>query len=445
MITDTIQNLRGCFETGATRPLAWRKNQLHRLRTMIDECRDEIFAALKDDLGKPAMEARMSETGYVKAEIKHALKHLRKWMKPQRLHTPLLLRPGKAHIRPEPYGVALIVGPWNFPFQLAVAPLAAALAAGNCAVLKPSEIAPATSALLARYLPQYLDSDAVAVIEGDAEVAKALLAERFDYIFYTGSTAIGRKVMGAAAEHLTPVTLELGGKCPCIVDDSAKLDVAAHRIVWGKFMNAGQTCVAPDYVLVHESIEDELIAKMRDTVREFYGDSPAASADYARIVSTKHFDRLQALLDSPGDTVCGGEADRDSLCISPTICRNVPADSPLMQDEIFGPILPVLTFNSIDEAIRRVNARPKPLALYLFSSDKSAHAAVIAKTSSGGVCINDVILQLSTPNFPFGGVGESGMGRYHGRAGFNAFSNSKTILNRGTWLDPKLRYPPYKK
>ena len=441
-ITEKLKTHRATFAAGTTRTLSWRREQLQGLRNLIDEHAEDIHKALKQDLGKPALEAKVSETDYTKAEIKHALKNLKKWTKPEKRRLPVRLRPGKAYLKKEPYGVALIIGPWNFPFQLIAAPLVSALAAGNCVVLKPSEIAPATSDLITELMPKYLDTHAVTVIPGDAETAKNLLVQRFDYIFYTGSSSIGREIMAAAAHNLTPVTLELGGKSPCIVDASADIDVAARRIVWGKFLNAGQTCVAPDYVLVDKSIEDKLLEQIRTTVYRFYGDNPQESPDYGRIVNTRHFDRLLRLLDS-GETVIGGQNDRDDLFISPTVLCNVDNSAAVMQEEIFGPVLPVLSINDIPEAINFVRQKPKPLALYLFTSSKAKKQEVLQNCSSGGVCINDTIMQLSVPELPFGGIGESGMGRYHGKAGFDTFSNPKTVLDHGTRIDSHLRYPPY--
>ena len=438
----TTERLRTAFANGLTRPVAWREEQLRRLMQMLSRHAEEISEALSTDLGKPVFETQKSETGYVAKEAEYALHRIKKWVQPRRIGIPLHLHPGRAWVQPEPYGVALIIAPWNFPIQLSLTPLVAALAAGNCAILKPSEYAPAASGVLNRLLPQYLDNEAVAVIEGDAETAKALLRQNLDYIFYTGSTTIGRKVMAAAAAQLTPVTLELGGKCPCVVDSSANLEVAARRIVWGKFLNAGQTCVAPDYVLVQESVESELLQQMRSAINCFFTEKPASSPDYGRIVNDKHFQRLFALLQQ-GKIVVGGDSDRATRYIGPTILQNPVPDSPVMEEEIFGPILPVISVPSVAEAIAQIKSRPKPLALYLFSADQNTREQILQQTSSGGVCVNDTILHLSTPELPFGGVGESGIGRYHGRAGFETFSHDKTVFEHRTWLDPRLRYPPY--
>lgn len=363
-------------------------------------------------------------------------------MKPERVRAPLLLWPSAARIYREPYGVVLIVSPWNYPLQLALAPLVGALAAGNCAVIKPSELAPATSRFLAATLLRYLDPECVQVIEGGPSEAAALLAERWDYIFYTGNPRVGRIVMEAAAKHLTPVTLELGGKSPCIVDRSANLRVAARRIVWGKLMNAGQVCIAPDYVLVDESVETALLAHMAAAIKEFYGDDPRKSPDFARIVNQRHFRRLMRLMDGAGEIYVGGEAREDELYLEPTILINTPADAPIMQEEIFGPILPILTAKSNADAIAFVNQREKPLAVYLFAEDARVKRQVIDGTSSGSVTVNYPSVQAAMPGLPFGGVGNSGIGAYHGRASFETFSHRKSVFTKGTWPDPNLAYPP---
>jgi aldehyde dehydrogenase (NAD+) len=342
-------------------------------------------------------------------------------------------------------GVVLIISPWNYPLQLLLVPLVGAIAAGNCAVLKPSEITPAMSDLFARRLPNYVDRESIQVVEGGVAETTALLAERFDHIFYTGNGTVGRIVMEAAAKHLTPVTLELGGKSPCIVDQHTDLDVAAKRIIWGKFFNAGQTCVAPDYVLVQQAIEDALLARMKQTLVEFFGDDPSKSPDYGRIVNERHHQRLMKLLPGSGEVVAGGVGDEEKRYIAPTILRNVPADAPVMADEIFGPILPVLKYAGIDEAIARVNARPKPLALYLFTNDEEVQKRVLERTSSGGVTVNHTLLHLTVPALPFGGVGASGLGAYHGKFSFETFSHRKSVLIKPTWLDLKFIYPPYDK
>jgi aldehyde dehydrogenase (NAD+) len=440
---DIVARLRATFDSGRTRPLASRLQQLDGLAQFLRERERDIQDALHQDLGRPPLEAFTGDIAHPQSDLTYILKHLASWIRPERVRTPLVVQPGKSYIQREPLGVVLIIGPWNYPVQLALVPLIGALAAGNCAVVKPSEVAPATSALLAEALPQYVDPDCVSIVEGGVAETTALLAERFDYIFYTGNGAVGRIVMEAAAKHLTPITLELGGKSPCVVDRNTDLDVAARRIVWGKFYNAGQTCVAPDYLLVHEAIEDELLGRLKQTVREFYGDDPRSSPDYGRVVNARHHRRLMTLLPGSGEVVTGGEADEPERYLAPTILRNVSPDAPVMADEIFGPILPVLRVHSIDEAIAFVNARPKPLALYLFTQDGEVQRQVLDRTSSGGVLVNHISLHVGVPSLPFGGVGASGMGAYHGRASFETFSHRKSVLVKPTWLDPRLVYPPY--
>jgi len=439
---DLVTRLRAGFESGRTRPAAWRQEQLGRLAALLRENADALAEALQADLRKPDVEAWATDIGFVLGEVELVRKKLPSWMKPERIRTPLKLQPGSSWIVRDPLGVVLIIAPWNYPIQLALAPLAAAIAAGNCALVKPSELTPHVSAALARLLPRYLDPECVAVVEGGVPETTALLAERWDHIFYTGNGRVGRIVMEAAARHLTPVTLELGGKSPCLVDADVDLEIAARRITWGKFLNAGQTCVAPDYLLVHESREAELIGLLEKNLREFYGDDPQRSPDLARIVSEAHLDRLAKLLES-GETVVGGRVDRADRYVAPTILRNVSPDSPAMQEEIFGPILPVLTVPDVEAAIAFVNARPKPLALYVFTRRKPVEDAVLSRTSAGGVCVNAVLWHLGNPSLPFGGVGESGMGAYHGRHGFEAMSHHKGVVKKSTKADPKIGYPPY--
>ncbi len=441
-IPPLVKQLRQSFRAGRTRSFDWRQRQLASLQRLIEQRKDDITAALVEDLGKPPLEAFGAEIAFCTGEAEAARRKLRDWMKPEPVHTPLINQPGSSWIQKEPLGVVLIIAPWNYPFQLAISPLVGAIAAGNCVVVKPSEIAPATSALLARLVPQYLDQDCIRVVQGGVPETTALLTEKFDHIFYTGNGTVGRIVMAAAARHLTPVTLELGGKSPCIVDYQVDLPTAARRIVWGKFFNAGQTCVAPDYVLAHADIHDALIAEMARVVREFYGPDPTQSPDYARIVNLRHLRRLAPLLHD-GTVVVGGQVDEARRYIAPTILRDVSPDAPVMADEIFGPILPVLTVESMSHAVEFVNDRPKPLALYVFSSSESTQQFVIDHTSSGGATINHVWLHLAVPDLPFGGVGDSGMGAYHGRASFDTFTHHKSVLSKSTAIDPPLLYPPY--
>lgn len=440
-----VAQLRATFDQGVTRPLDWRRSQLRAMAQMLSDGETEFLEALATDLGKPAIEGWMTELRHVQNEIHHIMGNLEAWSKPERVRVRAMLRPSKASIVPEPLGVALVIAPWNYPLHLLLLPMAYALAAGNAVVGKPSEITSRTAAALARWVPRYLDEAAVAIVEGDAPVVTSLLKERWDHIFYTGNGTVGRIVMEAAARHLTPVTLELGGKSPTIIDRSANLGVAARRVAWGKFVNAGQTCVAPDYVLVDRAVEGPFVELLTKELTAFYGSDPKASADLTRIVSDRHFDRLQTLLDgrTTGRVVVGGDSDRSQRYVAPTVLSDVSWDDAVMSEEIFGPILPVLAVDGLDEAIHLVNAHDKPLALYMFSEDQTATDRVVAETSSGGVCVNGTLLQLAVTDLPFGGVGQSGMGAYHGKAGFDAFTHRKSVFQRGTRPDPAVMYPPY--
>jgi aldehyde dehydrogenase (NAD+) len=437
-----VQKLRDTFATRRTRPLSWRLDALDGLRAFVTEQAAEIERAMKEDLGRPSLEARMTEVSTMRAEIKYVKAHLRAWMKPEPVPTVLLAQPGKSRIHREPLGVVLIIGAWNYPVVLSLQPLVGAIAAGNCAIVKPSEVAPAVSALLAEQIPRYVDPSCVQVVEGGVPETTALLRERFDHIFYTGNGVVGRIVLEAAAKHLTPTTLELGGKSPCIVDRATDLPLTVRRLFFGKFFNAGQTCVASDYVLAHEAIYEPLLEEMTATLRRFYGDDPQRSPDFGRIVNVRHHQRLVRLLSS-GRAVAGGTHDEADRYIAPTILRDVPLESPAMNEEIFGPILPVFKIPSIDAAIRFINERPKPLALYLFSSDSDVQRRVIDETSAGGMCINHTFLHLACHGLPFGGVGPSGMGAYHGRASFETFSHRKSVLRKPQVIDPPILYPPY--
>ena len=434
--------LRETFESGITRDFGWRISQLNALQKFLLECQKEIVAAVHDDFRKSTAETFLTETAYLRSEIRFALKHLSSWMKPRRVSVPLIYQPSKASCSPEPYGVVLIIGAWNYPFNLSLAPLISAIAAGNCAVIKPSEHAPHSSALIAEGLSHYLDQSAIRVIEGGMDVSQTLLAERFGYIFFTGSRTVGREVMHAAARHLTPLTLELGGKCPCIVEESGDVRVAARRIVWAKFLNGGQTCLAPDYVLVHEKREAELLTHMQEAITDFYGDDPRLSPDYPRIVNMEQFRRLEELLYG-SSVLCGGKSDQGERYIAPTILRGVMPGSTIMHSEIFGPLLPVISYTEISEALDIIRSVDEPLALYLFSSDRDVQDRVVRDSRSGGVCINDLLFQAAIAGLPFGGVGKSGFGAYHGKAGFDAFSFQRSVLRRSLYPDPGLRYPPY--
>ncbi|HYX37760.1 MAG TPA: aldehyde dehydrogenase family protein [Oligoflexus sp.] len=441
-LENTLNKLRSSFREGTTRPLSWRMKQLEALKTFLVERNEELNAALWQDLRKSSHEAAVTEQGLVIAEIDDALEHLAEWMKTEKVAIPLINQPGYCEIRREPFGLTLIIGAWNYPVNLIPAPLVGAIAGGNVAVIKPSEIAAATSSVLARYLPEYLDPNCIAVMEGGVEETQAILAQPFDFIFYTGSSRVGKIVMTKAAVHLTPVFLELGGKSPTIVLDDKELGVTARRITWGKFINAGQTCIAPDYVLALPHLVQPLIAAIKGAIKEFYGEDAEQSPDYCRVVNDKNFERLSRFL-GDGKLEIGGKTNPKERYIAPTVLSHVSPESPIMQEEIFGPLLPILPIANVEEAIQFVNLRPKPLALYIFSGDKPAVEKVLAETSSGGVCINDVVMHMPVPELPFGGVGASGMGSYHGRRSFESFTHAKGILIKGRWPDFAIRYPPY--
>lgn len=445
MPTPSVSALRQPVSAGSTRPLAWRLEQLQRLEQGVRDHSDAVLAALASDLGKPAVEASF-ELIAVLQELRLSRQRLRRWMAPRAVDVPLSLRPGRARVVPEPLGCVLIIGPWNYPFSLTIQPLVSALAAGNTAVLKPSEHAPATAELIERMIQQAFGGDTVAVEQGDGSTAQALLAERFDHIFFTGGERIGGLVMAAAAQHLTPVTLELGGKSPAVVLADADLAVTARRLVWGKSLNAGQTCIAPDYLLVQETVREPLLQALSDRIRTCFGSDPLASEDLGSIVNAAQFDRLAALLEGArqrGQVVWGGQSDAARRRLAPTLLAVDSLDDPLMQEELFGPLLPVLSVPNLDAAIALINQRPKPLALYLFSEQRSAQDTLLQRTSSGGVCFNDVVMQVGIPELPFGGVGNSGMGAYHGKAGFDTFSHQRAVLQRPFRFDLPFRYPPY--
>jgi acyl-CoA reductase-like NAD-dependent aldehyde dehydrogenase len=441
-IKTTISKQRNFFATGETRDYNFRVRQLKKLAQLITENDQLIFEAVHQDLRKPAIEAFSSEILIALSEINYVLKHLKSWMKPQNVGTPATLFPSSSCIYAEPLGVVLIVAPWNYPFALTIQPLIGAIAAGNCAVLKPSEQTPHTSKAITQLINKNFDPSFITAIEGGIETNQALLAEKFDHIFFTGGTAIGKIVMEAAAKYLTPVTLELGGKSPCIVDAETNLEITAKRIIWGKFYNAGQTCVAPDYLLVQKNIKSALIEKLLEFVKTFYGNDPQQSPDLARIVNDRQFDRLVNLLDE-GKILIGGNHDRSDRFIAPTLIDSIDPNSKIMSDEIFGPILPILEYDQLSDAIAFVNARPKPLALYFFSSNKQNQQRILQEVSYGGGCLNDIIMHLGNPELPFGGVGNSGIGSYHGKSTFDTFSHRKSILKNSFRFDLKFRYPPY--
>ena len=411
---------------------------------MLEKHQDELSAALKVDLGRGVEEAWLYDIGFTITEVKLMLKNLKKWTAPRKVPTPMVTKPASSMRVPQPLGVVCVIAPWNYPVQLLLIPAAGAIAAGNAVVMKPSEVSSETSRVLAKIVPQYFTDKAVAIVEGGVQETTELLKQKFDHIFYTGNGAVGRVVMRAAAENLTPVTLELGGKSPTIVDASANIAVAARRIAWAKYVNAGQTCVAPDYVLAHKSIANELVEAIRTSITEFYGEDPHASKDYSRVISPKHFSRLTSLISS-GKVAIGGQSEQAERYIAPTVLVDVDRNSAVMQEEIFGPILPVLEVGSIDEAIGFVNSRPHPLALYVFAQDNSVNEKVVAETTSGGVTVNGTIMHMTGPYLPFGGIGESGMGAYHGQSGVDVFQHLKPVLKRSTMLDAPLAYPPYTK
>ncbi|MEU7065675.1 aldehyde dehydrogenase family protein [Streptomyces sp. NPDC046161] len=426
---DVVARLRAAFDTGRTKCLAWRTGQLEALRTLLTERGDELAAALHADLGKSRAEAYRTEIDFTVREIDHTLEHLAEWLRPQPAPVPERLAPAVAHTVQDPLGVVLVIAPWNYPVQLLLSPVVGALAAGNCVVAKPSELAPATSRAVADLLPRYLDREAVAVVEGAVAETTELLAQRFDHIFYTGNGRVGRVVMRAAAENLTPVTLELGGKSPAFVDRDTDLGVVAARLASTKFMNAGQTCVAPDYVLTDPETARELEKALAEALRAMYGDDPATSPDYGRIINERHFDRLTGLLGS-GRTVTGGTHDRADRYIAPTVLAEVASDSPVMREEIFGPILPVVEVAGLDEAIAFIRDRDKPLALYAFTESDTTRRRLTRETSSGGLTFGLPVAHLTISDLPFGGVGESGMGSYHGRYSLETFSHRKAVLDK---------------
>jgi aldehyde dehydrogenase (NAD+) len=435
-----LADLRRVFATGRTRALDWRLEQLRGIERFVEEREADIAAALAEDLGRSAAEAWLGDVASTKGEAVYARKHLKKWMQRRRESLPLAQLPGRAWVQYDPLGVVLVIGPWNYPLYLSLAPLVAAVAAGNCAVVKPSELAPATSALLARWVPRYLDPEAVRVIEGDAAITQELLAAGFDHVLFTGGTEVGKKIMAAAAPTLTPVTLELGGKSPVIVAADADIDVAARRITWVKLLNSGQTCIAPDYVLADHRIVEELVGKIVANVRDFRSGEPDPAL---RIVNQRQFDRLVSLIETTdGTVVTGGRSDASTLRIEPTVIVDPSPTDPVMADEIFGPILPILAVESLDHAVDFVNSRPKPLALYVFASGQLG-SELIDRIPSGGAVINHVAMHCLVPSLPFGGVGASGMGAYHGKWGFETLSHRRAVLSKTAKPDPRLVYPPY--
>lgn len=441
-IQEILERQRRYFQSGATLPVEFRVEMLKRLREAVQSHEGEIAEALKADLGKGDFESYMCETGMVLSELSYMIRHTPRFAAKRRARTPLAQFAASSYQLPGPYGNTLIMSPWNYPFLLTIDPLAAAIAAGNTAVVKPSAYSPATSQVVRRMLESCFPPEYVAVVTGGRRENAALLEQKFDFIFFTGSQSVGKEVLRRAAEHLTPTVLELGGKSPCIVDCTAKIELAAKRIVFGKYLNCGQTCVAPDYILCQREVKDRLVEEVCRQIREQCGQRPLDDPDYGRIVNEKHFERLCGLLDSE-KAVCGGEVRPETLQIAPTVMDNVTWEDAVMGEEIFGPILPVLTFDSYDEVFDLLAERAKPLALYLFSEDKERIRQVTQRCAYGGGCVNDTIIHLATSEMGFGGVGESGMGAYHGKVGFDAFSHMKSVVDKKTWLDLPMRYRPY--
>ncbi|MGV3129463.1 aldehyde dehydrogenase [Staphylococcus sp. IVB6181] len=444
-IEEKFNDCQSYYRTQITKDIKYRRKQLKSLKRAIIKYENQILAALHLDLGKNKVEAYATEIGMVLKSINTARKDIHKWAKTKQVNTPLYLFPSKSYIKKEPLGTVLIIGPFNYPVQLVFEPLIGAIAAGNTAIVKPSELTPNVASVISKIIEEAFESAYVTTVEGGVEETQSLLQHRFDYIFFTGSERVGRIVYEAASRHLTPVTLELGGKSPVIIDETANLKVASERVALGKFINAGQTCVAPDYVLIHESVQDEFIKALEGTINEFYGKEPDKSPDYGRIVNARHFDRLQALIDDNQDQiVIGGQTHAPSRYIAPTIIKDVHADNPTMQEEIFGPILPLLTYQTFDEAVEFIQARKRPLSLYLFSEDENNTDRVLNELSFGGGAINDTLMQLANPNLPFGGVGASGFGKYHGKYSFYTFTHEKSYIYKTTRLESGLVFPPYK-
>ena len=443
-IRQRISTQRDFFATGATLPLSFRLKQLEQLKLALKHHEQDLYTALKADLGKSRMESYMCEIGLTLSELTWMQKHLPKLMRCKTVLTPLAHFAAKSFQSPSPYGTVLIMSPWNYPVLLTLEPLIDALAAGNTVILKPSAYAPHTSQILSQILKECYPPEYVTMITGGREENQALLNQRFDKIFFTGGKTVGKEVLRHAAEYLTPVTLELGGKSPCIVDSTAKISLTARRIIFGKYLNCGQTCVAPDYILCDASVRNQLLQALEKEIHRQFGKQPLQNPDYGKIINEKHFDRINSLID-PAKTVCGGGSSRETLQIEPTVLDNVTFDDPVMQQEIFGPVLPILTYDSLGSAVAKINSMAHPLALYLFTSDEKTAREVTSRCGFGGGCINDVLIHLATSNMGFGGFGESGMGSYHGIDGFRTFSHYKSIVDKKTWIDLPMRYQKYRK
>lgn len=440
--TKLINEQRICYQSGKTRTIAYRKQLLEKLKAVIKRRNQDIQKALRQDFGKCGFESFSTEIMGVLDEIDFSIRHVSGWEKPKRVRTPITLFCAKSTVYREPYGNVLIISPWNYPFLLAFSPLVGAIAAGNCCILKPSEYAPHTSRILKEMITECFPKEVCAVIEGGAKETTELLKERFDFIFYTGSTRVGKIIAKAAAEHLTPVVLELGGKSPCIVDETADIKVAAKRIVWGKFLNGGQTCVAPDYLLVQRQVKPKLLAAMKQEILHFYGDDPKASGDYCRIISPGHFDRLAAFLEA-GTVYSGGQCDHEERYIEPTILTDITWELPVMQEEIFGPILPVLEYDNIEEVVRLLQKKERPLALYIFTGKKSVSQMLIRRLNFGGGGVNTLVMHVANGYLPFGGIGASGMGMYHGKWSYETFTHAKAMMDKTVKIDLEILYPPY--
>lgn len=443
-IRQSVKNQRSYFYSGATLDVEFRINALKTLKAAILKYESRINDAIQKDLGKSPFESYMCETGLVLSEISYMQKHIRSFAREKTVRTPLAQFHSRSFKKPSPYGVTLIMSPWNYPFLLTLDPLVDALAAGNTAVIKPSAYSPNTSEIMHQLISECFSKEYVTVVTGGRQENTCLLREHFDYIFFTGSQAVGKEVMRCASSHLTPVTLELGGKSPCLVEKSANIPLAAKRIVFGKYLNCGQTCVAPDYIYCDQEIKDQLIREIKRQIRLQFGTEPLQNNNYGKIINEKHFDRICGLIDVK-KLVCGGRTDRSTLQIEPSVLNSVTFDDPIMQEEIFGPLLPILTYTDIDEAIARINSMSHPLALYIFTGDKSIVGKVTESCGFGGGCINDTIIHLATSEMSFGGFGESGMGGYHGKRGFDTFSHEKSIVDKKTWIDLPMRYQPYRK
>lgn len=440
---ELINKQKRFFQTGKTLDIDFRLSALEQLKSVIKEKEQKIMETLKLELNKSGFEAYSTEIGVVLEEIGFIQRHLRSWIKPKKVKTPLTHLGSSSYIYSDPYGVALIISPWNYPFQLTIAPLVGAIAAGNCAVIKPSELTSKTSALIEELISGIFPEEYIAVVQGGVEASQELLQEKFDTIFFTGSVHVGKIVMEAAAKQLIPVTLELGGKSPCIVHEDAKIKLAAKRIAWGKFINAGQTCVAPDYVYLHHKVRDEFFKELKLAIQELYGENPLENLNYTHIVSQRHYNRLSSFLNE-GQILIGGKGDKENLVLEPTVLTNITWKDSVMQDEIFGPILPILEYDDFSQVIEGIRNHPKPLALYLFSESSMVTQEVLKHVTFGGGCINDTIYHLVSPYLPFGGVGSSGMGAYHGKGSFDVFSHKKSILKQTTRFDIPMRYPNFK-